>query len=749
MNEEFFIIESTDLEEVKSHFYGYAFVDNQVVRQDNFSPDYILDSTGSYVSVNVNDDEITIHQDYLGSYGLYLYQTDDYFALSNSFLKLVEYLSKSDKTFSINDDYANYYLSATISSLVPDETLVNEIIMLKHNFIVHINKADRSISYERIEYGESTVSLDTPEGIAILDEWYDKWVMRFRNIFKSNHLTFDLSGGFDSRVVAALWLSANMNLDKLTINSSHHNDSFDEDFEIASEIADYFDFKLNNDYKRKRIPCTLEESINTPLYVKFGFHKKRYFPIMKNSKPHYRVSGHCGGTIRNYPNIPISEYVESFITRAHDYDNHAEESTRRLFVKKTDELSEIYGLKADSKRLSSILYRESRNRHHFGKGFVEAYLKNWITLAPLSDQLLSRLKIATKDCRDDLFIITLIFSRYCPDLLNFRVEGDRKFNDDTIEYCRMLNEKYPLKHKDLDYVEGPGPDKKIVNKKAILRFGQQAQLFKDIFTSDSFIRDYEKHFTKKSYRFIRKTMYKDSHYLSDVHSSIDILKVYDYIDFNRNLNYDSVGGWYESYPLFKSDEFEMDRQMDKYRTLRVDIVSKCAGDKNIEVISCSDGDLRHNVHDWLDKGKGLVNVFKTQRSKMNLKIRAVSEGEITVKLRVENVKDINGNHFPLFVDCTNLKIDDEVLIDDHTLISRAGFKFTKEVAADDTLTVDVEWMPFNESSVYDLGDIIALNRQNKKLKKKVKALKKENEAMREELDSRVFDFNNLVKKVKK
>lgn len=664
-------------------------------------------------------------------------------------MKLVEFLSKSDKVFSLNEDYANYYLSAAISSLMPDDTLVNEIRMLKHNVIVRISKADKTLSYDKIEYGEGTVDLNTREGIDILDEWHDRWVDRFRNIYESNHLTVDLSGGFDSRVVAGLWMSANLNLDNLTINSSHHQDRFDEDFEIATEIADHFNFRLNRTYKRKKIPCTLEESINAPLYVKFGFHKKRYFPIYRNAQSEYRVSGHCGGTIRNYPNIPVSEYVEDIIERAGDYENHVVESTRRLFDRKVHELSEIYGLSQNSKRLSSILYRESRNRHHFGKAFVEAYLKNWITLAPLSDALLSRLKITTDECRDDLLIITLIFTRYCPDLLNIRVEGGRKFNPQTIEYARKLNEKYPLKPRNLDMIEGPDFNEDIVNEKAILKYGQHAQLFKDIFTSDYFIRDFEKYFSKKSYGFIRKTIYKDTHYLGDVHASIDILKIHELIDFSRKLNINSVGRWFETYPVVKSDEFEMDRLTDKYRTLRVDIINKGAPDNDFELIDCSDDDMTRNAPAWFNKGEGIGHVFKTRKSSLNLKIRAVNSGEISVKLRAENIKDANGNHFPVYVDCTGFRVNDETVIDTHTLISLEGFRFKKKVEDGEVISIDVDWMPFNDSSVYNLADADSLTRENKKLKKKLKSLEEENELLRQTLDNKVFDFSNLVKKVKK
>ncbi|WP_405274641.1 hypothetical protein, partial [Methanobrevibacter sp.] len=78
-----------------------------------------------------------------------------------------------------------------------------------------------------------------------------------------------------------------------------------------------------------------------------------------------------------------------------------------------------------------------------------------------------------------------------------------------------------------------------------------------------------------------------------------------------------------------------------------------------------------------------------------------------------------------------------------------GFKFKKEVSDDDVISLDIDWMPFNESSVYNLEDVDRLTKDNRNLKKKLKALEKENEEMRKILETRVFDFGNLMHKIKK
>ena len=87
---------------------------------------------GECYYVKVDDTEIKLLQDFNGSYGLYLYKSNDYFAISNSFLKLVEYL-KDKHPISFNKDYADAFLFTGLCSFAYGETLVNEIVF--SNFI--------------------------------------------------------------------------------------------------------------------------------------------------------------------------------------------------------------------------------------------------------------------------------------------------------------------------------------------------------------------------------------------------------------------------------------------------------------------------------------------------------------------------------------------------------------------------------------------------------------------------------------
>ena len=222
VNENFFVIDSENLAEIGKEIYGFCIYDDGSIQIDGDLNPSKLTRLGSYVYIDVDTDEIAVYQDFNGSYGLYLYQDEDYFALSNSFIKLVEYLKETEHIISLNEDYANAFLFAELVSIAYEETMVNEIKSLPRNYEIHINKSDKQINFKEIDFKENSVELDSQEGMELLDKWFYKWVNIIRYVKSiSNNISLDLTGGFDSRVISTIWINANINLDEVRINSYH------------------------------------------------------------------------------------------------------------------------------------------------------------------------------------------------------------------------------------------------------------------------------------------------------------------------------------------------------------------------------------------------------------------------------------------------------------------------------------------------------------------------------------------------
>lgn len=740
LNEEFFIIDCDNVNSIETAFYGYTIQNNTIIDKSTFDINGELNGTGAYVLIKAENEGITIHQDNMGCYGIYEYRNGDYFAVSNSFLKLVEFLYNTSNPITFNEDFANHYLSTGITPMIPDETLVNEIRILPRNYIVHINKSDNAPSYEELDFKENTIPIDSAEGIEILDRWYNRWSELIRDLrAKTNFLTMDLSGGFDSRVVSALWLSSNINLDNILIHSTEvDTERFNEDLEIASEIASHFGFRLNQERNINIIPIEMEETLNRPSYVELGFHKHRVHPTMIYQYPLYRFSGHCGGLVRNYPNKTLEEYIEDIVRRSKRFDNTTRESTRKLLDSKIDDFSAKYGLDKNSKRLASLLYRETRNRHHFGKEWIDSYLYNKITLAPLSDPDLSKLKVSTEEHNNDLLLFSLIFLRYCPDLIDFKIEGGREIGKDTIELASKINEKYPFYKREVEYIAGPEIDLNIENKPKINTAEDVKKIFKDIFFSQNFMKEFEKYYSPQIYDKIRyRCKNRKSSPFEDVYASIDILKIRDYVKVNHTLNTGSYGDWLNSYDIIEQERNELkiegnnkvnEKLVEKYRTLRVDMKNIGLDTNNLEIIEKSSKYSMDTTPEWFGKSKGIGHVIYTKQSCFDLKLKMVNDGLFHLRLRGMDVRDINDKKFPVYIDCKKLEINGKDVLDENVLVCHQDpYSFKKEVLDGETLSIHIEWLPFNDESIYRTEEL---------------------DMLRHTVDTEIFNFDNFVKRSK-
>ena len=430
----FFIIDSNNLELVKSELYGFAIYDNKIIQNESYDGHTIFDGNGTYIQIIKSGDDIYIYQDFNGSFGIYIFEKDNYFAISNSFIKLVDHIKCSHK-ITLNEDYAKYFISISLCSLSYSETLVNEIKVLPKNYFLNINLNTKSISLNFIDYKEQSISVNSDEGIKILDNWFYRWTTIFRDLkFNTNNISFQLSGGFDSRLSLALLLSSNINLNEILFYSI-------DDDEIASEISNYFGFKLNdNTIQEDRIYFKeIETPINISFYTKLGIHKQMFYTYSYKLNPVYSITGYGGECIRKYWDYSSEILINNLSNRAKSYSSQLIEPTQNIIKNSFDQLNNDF----EKKDSPHLLYNQTRSKNHFGKLSAEFVISNLIKLSPLLDVDLHRLKLSDEGCNDDNFLIALIFARYCPNLLKFRFNHNF-IDEETISHAFKINDKHPF-----------------------------------------------------------------------------------------------------------------------------------------------------------------------------------------------------------------------------------------------------------------------------------------------------------------
>ena len=451
IGDNFFVIDSNNLGNFQSHMYGFT-ISKKGILTDNYYKNLGYyekpEPLGVYIMIRKFGKKIRIDQDFYGSFGLYLYEdkNTEYFALSNSFLLLEEHLV-GVHNISFNKDFSDNLIISDLCSPSIHETLIKEIIKLPPNTFLIINVEKKIHKMYYIDYKEHSIPLESKEGLKIIDNWVDKWGYIIRSLRnQTNNIFFDLSGGFDTRIILSLLLVSGINLKDILINSYQDNKhSHDEDYEIATNISLNYGFKLNNhNLDNNFTNWSLKDILFCSLYTKLGFHKEFYLRDKYYSNPRFGFTGFGGEIIRGSPEQPINEYIKKISSNGRQIEGHEEEfynSSMKLCNRSIILLNKDKNIK-DDYEISSYLYSRGRARNHFGKSSVEAYIPNIYIIQPLFDPDIKRIKYNLNgNSPHDL--IAYIYIRFGNDLTKFPIQGKRRIDIESIKKARKLNSRLP------------------------------------------------------------------------------------------------------------------------------------------------------------------------------------------------------------------------------------------------------------------------------------------------------------------
>ena len=451
----FFVLDSDHLEEAETRLYGFAFLDGALIDRAEDLRGRDPETEGTFIFVKREGSRLTITQDFNGCFGLYLFRKGSWFALSNSVTLLTEHLT-GRYPLTLNREYADYLLGSDMCASVYRETIVNEISELDRCAVVEIDIPARRLEIRYTDYQENTVDPGTEEGLALLDAWKDKWVKRIRTICStSDHVEEDLSGGFDTRMILSLFLSAGVDMSRIrlfTLEDTLHTHR--EDYEIASTLARKYGFVLNlPDRHPETDPYPYPDTWAISFYTKLGAHKELYFKEERYRERKIHFTGAGGGCIREFLSGTEDSYIEKAVERCHRYFSKAtvdcprmERSTRKVLHRTFRTMRAHYasiGKPIKDEELFHILYRETRGRNHFGKEIIESWLSNTYNLSPLMDPDLQRLKVSSADCNDRSMVVALILSRFVPDLPDIPFDSNRFILPETLAFVRDLNRRFP------------------------------------------------------------------------------------------------------------------------------------------------------------------------------------------------------------------------------------------------------------------------------------------------------------------
>ena len=715
---EYFVIDSENLENVQSRLYGYVLSDDGKVLQDGDSFDgHQHSGTGSYVWVKCDGNHISIEQDFNGCYGIYLFKNGETFVCSNSFWVLVDYVSKK-YPLTVDWDYARAFIAVDLCSISYDRTLCNEIVTLPRDVEINIDKTKKSFELKQIDYAEQSIPLSSKLGMDFLDSWFYKWTEIIRTIkSKTNNIVTDLSGGFDSRMVLALFLNAGIDLNKIKINSiNDEKHCHAADYRIASEIARHFGFTLNNNVL-KHYPQKFKELdtvINNSFYVKLGFHKQMYFKYGKNTNTLFWFCGAGGECVRDYWNQTTAEYSDKCTGKASRYSNEIKESTEKITDSMLQKMKEKYNTPNESDAVIPFnLYKETRCRNHFGKEIVESYLANIFKLAPLLDPHLRKLQLKDSDCNDRNLLMAVILDRYCPDLLNFDFEGGRFIESSTINHAKNINGRFPFNKVQKEIVSEP--KEQILSKipetpEKFVKVGEPDAFLLDVFKTKSFRGAFTQVFSPEVYDKILNAIPLSNYFPNrDVYACIAVVKMMQAAQKSQKQS-NSFVSWLDCFkdlPDYQDSSADnpvrgkFSASLSKFCTARIDFKNIGGQGNSLEVASISDKGANCTYPAWLKNEQGSGLKLQSCTGNIDIELKCIGSGELKIWLRGIDLRDKNGTRIPIWIDYTAFRIDGEAILKKSELFCHdKPFVFVKKIADGQVVKIHAEWKPFDSQSVW-------------------------------------------------
>lgn len=445
-DETFFIVDSENLEKIKSHIYGFCFQDRKLVANCDIPDGWIAPETGpcAFTLLLRKEDRIRIIQDPLSLFYLFIYKADGYFCLSNSFYAMCEHLKRTGHNLTLDKTYASQLISTTLSPLSLANTLAKEIKIIPMFSEIGINVQTGKITINKVSDTRGKVDVDSIEGMTLLDDWISDWGTFMNSVLHNSKIpaVIDLTGGYDSRTVFSVayksgidFNAENIFVHSNTFRTEGQRKKFEKDLETANKIADLLGFTLNqNTGIGDRTRISGKASYEIFKCSMMGFHREGYFGINVYNAPFFHLGGYYGE--------PVRGKVRSLKKWKTKIWNPGGSPYAVYWELLKDYLRMLLETGNDFEALRKF-YMATWGRNHFGLQVVRDFLSGKFVVCPFFDLRIFDLKLPDGIDKDAIF--ALIIQRTCPQLMRIPFSDGTDFSDKTKKFVKDLCEKYESK----------------------------------------------------------------------------------------------------------------------------------------------------------------------------------------------------------------------------------------------------------------------------------------------------------------
>ena len=576
------------------------------------------------------------------------------------------------------------------------ETLINEIHLLPRNYTLVINIKNKELTCILNDFHEDQISLNSLEGISVLDKWFYKWTELIRTLkVKTNNITVDLSGGMDSRLILALLLGSNVNMNEINVHSLNDKlHTHEEDFQIASLIAEHYKFKLNNsNFDLYRHAFSPLEIMNISCYTKLGFHKEMYWKNTYNENAVYYFTGGGGETRRKYWEMEPQKFIEKLTYKAAQfYDPSIKKSTEEIINQSFHDIRSMKSFSSlENEMIPERLYIEARCRQHFGRAAVEDFLANRIIESPFLDVDLRSIDL--RHVKDSNILYAVILKRYCPGLLEFPFEGKRSIARETILEAEKICEQYPFKNKNLEKIMVSRTYEKSVTNKLYNKWSSFSgdTAIKQYFDADAFKNFFIANFSQEIYDYAKKHAESEKYFpLRQVYQALATEKALMATVNNNGVFADLIP--FQNPKVIRQNESYQRNHLNEFQNIlhraRIDVKNIGEGN-NVDIVT--DHKIkRHDTPKWYSKN-GIGHVLEEDGNHLSAFLNCNGNGKLEIVLRGIDCQR-EGKRLPIFIDYTNCIINGNEYLNEPVAVSHdASYRIIIPCKNNQQIKVEIRW----------------------------------------------------------
>ncbi|UTA78623.1 hypothetical protein J4377_11665 [Halomonas sp. XH26] len=446
----FFCITSNERKS-NSYFDGYAFADRSLVMNYGGYEKYkkekgsLFDNIedGRFLLFEKNGDAFRLRADPAGQYIIYYYKQDDFWAISDSLLKISEVIANSGlkrKVYQPSVDvFKNERLSLIGGQLVSNNTALKNVKTLGLDEYIELSwvKVENSFSIKKIPKKKSYTDYEE-----LLCDLVSSWRGRLGAISKMHKESYlALSGGVDSRAILALW--ENSLADK-KINCHSHK-KYETEYEIAKKLCVLSSQNFGSGMKGLSSTALSAEdsyllsmSANASIKTNFGFRRN----AIKDPQFHF-IGGCAIGSfyMKSSYKARAERLIKQFGEAGENVGNEILLSLKSLGIDRKDPWAMFHH------------YYNFRARYHYGN---EVYTRfGSIQVQPLLDSRLHQIPLLTdKEYVEGNGVVRDIISVASGNLLNVPFDTPDKVKVKKPKFTEKLSkvegEEYTCFYGDVD-----------------------------------------------------------------------------------------------------------------------------------------------------------------------------------------------------------------------------------------------------------------------------------------------------------